>query len=184
MLVARLPGDHDRRALADRLRLRARDTDAQALTSSVADDEHAVAVIDDHADLDHQAVWKPRVVPDHLKTLGTHEHIDGRAREAPAGVGIRLDRPDAVELDVPWRTGVDTAGEEVAVADELAHESGARPVIHLERRRRLLERAMADNFASLQDWMQDEIIFYPDRNIRRILISYWAMLTARELLVK
>src|SRR5881396_2951712 len=81
MLVARLPGDHDRRALADRVRLCARDTDAYALTSGVADDEDAVAVIDDHANLDRQAVRKQLAVADQLKTLGTHEHVDGRARE-------------------------------------------------------------------------------------------------------
>src|SRR3989454_2286711 len=145
MLVARPPAGDDSRALADRVRLRARDTDAYALTSGVADDEYAVAVIDDDANRDRQAVRKHRAVADQLKTLGTHEHVDGRAREALAGVGIRLDRPEPIELDAPRRAGVDASGEEAAVADELAHESGARPVIHLERRRRLLERAVAED---------------------------------------
>src|SRR5882672_4501084 len=123
MLVASLPADHDRRALANGVRLCARDTQAYALTSGVADDEHAVAVIDDHANLHCQAVRKPRAVADQLKTLGTHEHVHGRAREARARVGIRLDRPEAVERDAPRRAGVDAPGEEIAVADELAHES-------------------------------------------------------------
>src|SRR6266850_1055765 len=145
MLVARLPADGDRRALADRVGLRARDTDAYVVASGVADDEHAVAVVDDHANLDRQAVRKPRAVADQLKTLGAQEHVGRRAREVLAGVGIRLDRPEAIELDAPRRGRVDATGEEVAVADELAHESGSRVVIHLERRRRLLERAVTED---------------------------------------
>src|SRR5438067_8816618 len=145
MLVAHLPADGDGRALADRIGLRARDTDADAVTSGVADDEHTVAVVDDHANLDRQAVRKRRAVADQLKTLGAQEHVGGRAREVLARVGIRLDRPEAVELDAPRCGSVDAAGEEVAVADELAHESGARAMIHLERRRRLLERAVAED---------------------------------------
>src|SRR5882672_317922 len=103
MLVARLPADGDRRALTDRVRLRARDPDAYAVAAGVADDEHAVAVVDDHANLDRQTVRKPRAVTDQLKTLGAQEHVGRRAREVPASVGIRLDRPEAIELDAPRR---------------------------------------------------------------------------------
>src|SRR5439155_2087511 len=118
MLVAHLPADGDGRALADRIGLRARDTDADAVTSGVADDEHTVAVVDDHANFDRQAVRKRRAVADQLKTLGAQEHVGGRAREVLARVGIRLDRPEAVELDAPRCGRVDSTGEEVAVADE------------------------------------------------------------------
>src|SRR5206468_5842771 len=97
MLVARLPADGDRRALADRGGLRASDTDAYAVPSGVADDEHAVAVVDDHANLDRQEVRKVRAVADQLKTLGAQEHVGRRAREVLARVGIRLDRPEAIE---------------------------------------------------------------------------------------
>src|SRR2546428_10740422 len=95
MLVARPPADRDRRALADRVGLRARDTDAYALTSGVADDEHAVAVIDDHANLDRQAIRKRRAVGDQLKALGAQEYVGGPARQGLAPVGIPPDRPQA-----------------------------------------------------------------------------------------
>src|SRR3989442_2276569 len=149
MLVARPPADGDSRALADRVGLRARNTDTYALTSGVPDDEHAVAVIDDHANLDRQVIRKRRAVGDELTALGAQEHVGGRAREVPAGAGIRLDRPEALELDATWRAGVDATGEEVAIADELAHEASARVVIHLERGRRLLERARAEDRAAV-----------------------------------
>src|SRR5215468_4149657 len=84
------------------------------------------------ADLDRQTVRQRRAVRDQLKTLRAQEHVGGRAREAPAGVAVRLDGPEAVELDAR-RAGVHATGEEVAVADELAHETGARSVIDLER---------------------------------------------------
>src|SRR6266566_390234 len=93
--------------------LRARYSDAHVATTGVADDEYAVAVVDDHANLDRQAVRKRRAVADQLKTLGAQEHVGERAREVPAGVGIRLDRPEALELDAPRREGVDATGEEV-----------------------------------------------------------------------
>src|SRR2546427_11225204 len=126
MFVAGPPADGDRRAFADRVGQRARDTDAYALTAGGADDEHAVAVIDDHANLDRQVIRKRRAVGDQLKALGAQEHVGGRAREVPAGAGIRLDRPEALELDATWRAGVDATGEEVAIADELGHEARAR----------------------------------------------------------
>src|SRR4030095_1833036 len=144
MLVARPPAEGDRRALADLVGRCARHPDADALGSGVADDEHAVTVVDDHADLDGQAVRKRRPVGDQLKTPRDAAHIGGRAREARAGVGIRLDGAEPVELHAR-RGGVDATAEEVAVADELAHEAGAWAVVDLEGRRRLLERAVAED---------------------------------------
>src|SRR5262245_1966010 len=144
MLVARPPAEADRRALADLVGRRARHPDAHVLAAGVADDEHAVAVVDDHADPDGQVVRKRRTGGDQLKTLGAQEHVDGRTREAPAGLGVRLDGAEPVELHVR-RPGVDATAEEIAVADELAHEAGARAVVDLERRGRLLERAVAED---------------------------------------
>src|SRR5262245_15738737 len=144
VLVARPPAESDRRALADLVGRCARHPDADALAAGVADDQHAVTVVDDHADLDRQAVRKRRAVGDQLKTLRAQEHVGGRARKASAGIAVRLDGPEAVELDAR-RAGVHATGEEVAVADELPHATGARPVIDLERRRRLLERAVAED---------------------------------------
>src|SRR5256885_16861328 len=103
MLVARLPADGDRRALADRVGLRARDTDAYVVASGVADDEHAVAVVDDHANLDRQAVRKRRAVSDKLKTLGAQEHVGGGAPGGPAGGGHRPGLPPAAPPPRPPR---------------------------------------------------------------------------------
>src|SRR5438552_10789544 len=114
MLVAHVPADGDGRALADRVGLRARYSDAHVATSGVADDEYAVAVVDDHANLDRQAVRKRRAVADQLKTLGAQEHVGRRAREAPASGRIRLNGPEAVELHAPRRGRVDATGAEVA----------------------------------------------------------------------
>src|SRR5262245_47821661 len=132
MLVPGPPAEDDRRALADLVRRRARHADAYGLASGVADDEDAVAVVDDHADLDRQAIGKRRAFGNQLKTLRTQEHVGGGARETPAGLGVRLNGPEAVEVDAR-RARVDPTGEKVAVADELAHEAGARPMINLER---------------------------------------------------
>src|SRR5215470_1868218 len=92
VLVARLPADANRRALVDLGRLRAHDTDAYDPTSGLRDDEHAVAVVDDHTDRDRQTIGKRRALTDQLETLGRQRHVGGGTREAPAGLGVRLDR--------------------------------------------------------------------------------------------
>src|SRR2546428_14130761 len=126
MFVAGPPADGDRRAFADRVGQRARDTDAYALTAGGADDEHAVAVIDDHTNLDRQAIRKRRAVGDQLKALGAQEYVGGGAREVLARVGLPLGRPRALGLAGPLRPGGDAPRKKDAVPDGLAPEARGR----------------------------------------------------------
>ena len=71
-----------------------------------------------------------------VSTLGAQEHVRDGAREPPAGPGVCLDLPEAIELDAPGRARVDAAAEEglwtAGAVDLLVVDSAAALVPRLE----------------------------------------------------
>src|SRR5712691_9262840 len=147
MLVARPPADDDDRALADRVRLRARDAHPEPLTARGADDEDAIAVVHEDTDLHHQLVRQRRIRArsGELHALGPHQDVNGALAHAPPRFHVDPHGAERLERHAPWLRFVHGAGEDIAVADELTYEARARPVVDLERWRRLLQLAVAED---------------------------------------
>src|SRR5438034_1669753 len=147
MLVTRPPANGDRRPLADHARLLARHAHAEPLAVGGADDEDADAVVHDDINRHRQLVWQRRLRARRGEpyALRPHQHVDDALADASPRFHVDPHGAECIERHAPRPRRVHGAGEDVAVANELTHETSAWPMVDLEWWRQLLQLAVVED---------------------------------------